>query len=239
MPQIFLPSIPDKASIKITGENAKYLLTVLRLKSGDEFIVIDGKGNRYRAGIKSTARQALVAYIKETLPPEPEPSVRVILLQGILKGQKMDLIIQKAAELGVKDIVPVITERSQIRETRKTGRWRKIALEASRQCGRSAVPEVREPSLFEEYLKSKNAVRGFIFWEEGGMALKEAFESFSALPDLIHVAIGPEGGFTEEEVRMAEEKGFITATLGRRILRAETAAISAVTLVQFMIGEMG
>lgn len=237
MPQIFLPSIPDKASIKITGENAKYLLTVLRLKSGDEFIVIDGKGNRYRAGIKSTARQALVAYIKETLPPEPEPSVRVILLQGILKGQKMDLIIQKAAELGVKDIVPVITERSQIRETRKTGRWRKIALEASRQCGRSAVPEVREPSLFEEYLKSKDAVRGFIFWEEGGKSLSDAF-SPSVQKDLF-VAIGPEGGFTKEEVRLAEEKGLIVCTLGRRILKAETAAISAVTLVQFMIGEMG
>lgn len=150
MPCLFLEAVPDKDSIKITGENARYLISVLRLRAGAELTLLDPEGSRYRARITKTARAGLEAKIMEKLLPEPEPAVGVILLQGILKGRKMDMVIQKTTELGVKEIIPLVTERAQIRETRKQGRWQKIALEASRQSGRAVVPAVRAPVKIEE-----------------------------------------------------------------------------------------
>lgn len=241
MPRIFLPSIPAKehtGSVRITGENARYIISVLRLGTGDDLTLLDPEGNQYRAEIKQTGRNNLLVELKETLSPQKEPATGIILLQGILKGRKMDLIVQKATELGVKEIIPLITERAQIRETRKQERWRKIALEASRQSGRAVVPEVKRPVKIDEFFNSfKGPVRGFIFWEQGGMSLNEAFTP--AKERLVYVAVGPEGGFTGEEVRLAEQGGLVRTTLGNRILRAETAAVSAVTLVQFLVGEMG
>ena len=153
--------------------------------------------------------------------------------------------------------LPVITERSQPRETRKVARWRKIAGEASRQSGRSIIPLVHEPKEFDQFLSSgqlerkgerekgrHGEINGFIFWEEGGLPLKEAILKVSSSPihrfpdSPIHLLIGPEGGFTKEEVSIAEGKGFIVTSLGKRILRAETASISAITLVQFLLGDL-
>jgi|Deesub1362A_J573_1020465.scaffolds.fasta_scaffold00013_231 16S rRNA (uracil1498-N3)-methyltransferase len=238
MPRIYLPSIlAGKPDVKITGENARYLLSVLRCRVGDKLIVFDSEGCHYKAEIIKTGKNNLYIELKETLPPVPEPKTGIILLQGILKGQKMDMVIQKATELGVKEIVPLITERTQIKETRKLQRWQKIAVEAARQSGRGMVPEVQKPVEVQKFFDSENAFTGFIFWEEGGVSLRDRTISCSDKP--IVVAVGPEGGFTEEEVRLAEKKGLIVATLGNRILRAETAAISAITLIQFLLGEMG
>jgi 16S rRNA (uracil1498-N3)-methyltransferase len=235
MPCIYLPSLRQKeGAVKITGENARYLLTVLRCRAGDELTLLDSLGGRYRAEIKEAGRRDLTVELKEAFPPEPEPPVGVVLLQGLLKGQKMDLVVQKATELGVREIVPVVTERAQVRQTRKPERWRKIALEASRQSGRTAAPSVREPVGFGEFLRAGDGLRGFLFWEEGGARLKEAFAPVSE--GTVHIAVGPEGGFTAEEVRMGRDRGLAVTTLGRRILRAETAAIAAVALVQFLIG---
>jgi 16S rRNA (uracil1498-N3)-methyltransferase len=234
MPRIYVPSVEAKENaLRITGETARYLITVLRCRAGDELTLIDSLGRRYRAEIKETGRRDIAVELREAYPPEPEPRVGVVLLQGMLKGQKMDLVVQKATELGVKEIVPVVTERAQVRETRKPQRWRKIALEASRQSGRAVAPAVREPVAFGEFLGAEGGLRGFIFWEEGGAPLKEAFGPVSE--GALHIAVGPEGGFAREEVRMAEERGLVATTLGSRILRAETAAIAAVALVQFLL----
>jgi 16S rRNA (uracil1498-N3)-methyltransferase len=154
--------------------------------------------------------------------------------------------------------MPVITVRSQIRETKKTARWRRIAEEAARQSGRSVIPVIHEPVEFKKSFdrssrlrpgdaeaRRREEVKGFIFWEEKGFSLNEAIKKISVSPghpftgSPIHLLIGPEGGFTKEEVTLAQEKGLIVTSFGRRILRAETAAISAVTLVQFLFGDMG
>ena len=260
MPRIFLPITNlIENQVSITGEKARYLITVLRCKKGDELIVFDGKGNCLRTNVLRTDRREVTVEVLETFPCVTESPVNIILVQGLLKGQKMDMVIQKATELGVREIQPVITERSQARETRKVIRWKKISEEASKQSGRGIVPIIGEPvklnDFFEELDKSQRhgdteirgqkKIEGFIFWEEGGMPLKEAILKISPSPILrfrvspIHLLIGPEGGFTREEIVLAENKGFIVTSLGKRILRAETAAISAVTLVQFSLGDLG
>lgn len=236
MPRIFLESIGETAATA-TGETARYLLNVLRLKPGDAITVLDGKGASYRAGIVKADKREVRLAIHERLPEEPENTTGITLIQGILKSDRMDLVVQKATELGVLCIVPAVTERSQVRKTRKTPRWAKIALEASRQSGRAVPPAVNEPVPLEQALKE--AEGGLIFWEEGGVPLKEAAEGFAGSDSrAITLAVGPEGGFSGEEIGMAGEYGFTAVSLGNNILRAETAAIVAVALTRHVLGEM-
>jgi 16S rRNA (uracil1498-N3)-methyltransferase len=169
-----------------------------------------------------------------------ESGLDIILAQGLLKGEKMDFVIQKATELGVTAIIPAVTERSQIRETRKHPRWKKIAEEASRQSGRTRVPEIFETCSFEDIFNCSalTSGKGIIFWEQAGEELSGILNRLS-VADKICLLIGPEGGFSEKEALSASAKGFLTATLGSRILRAETAAIAAVSVIQFALGDMG
>ncbi|MDO9288829.1 MAG: 16S rRNA (uracil(1498)-N(3))-methyltransferase [Thermodesulfovibrionales bacterium] len=257
--RIILPKEQIKGQrITISGEKARYLISVLRCNAGDELQVFDGEGSFYKSRISGIDNKEVKIDLLEKIPFDTESPLNLILIQGILKGDKMDWVIQKATELGVKEIIPAITERGQIRETRKAARWRKIAEEASRQSGRSMVPAVREPVEFSSLLMadSSMALRGFIFWEEGGIRMQDAIKQLQgaerrapgidkenpgpmpyALCPML-VVVGPEGGFTKEEVRLAESRGLIATSLGKRILRAETAAISAVTLVQFLMGDI-
>ncbi len=251
MPRIFISDTSvQEGQISITGERARYLISVLKCGKGDEITLFDGKGNCYRTNIVKTGKRVVITGVLEAFHCNTESPVNIILLQGLLKGQKMDLIVQKATELGVREIQPIITVRSQTRETKKVGRWQKIAEEASRQAGRSVVLLIHEPIHFNDYLSSlvnchlPLTLRGFIFWEEGGISLKDATKKISLstvqrISDFpVHILIGPEGGFTKNETALAESKGFIITSLGKRILKAETAAISAITLVQFLLGDL-
>jgi 16S rRNA (uracil1498-N3)-methyltransferase len=243
MSRVFLSAVNFKENrISITDEKAKYLVSVLRCKKGDELIVFDGEGNCFRTTIIKADRREVVAEVIEKFPCNLESPLNITLVQGLLKGEKMDLVVQKTTELGVKEICPVITERSQLRETKKIARWRKIAGEASRQSGRSVVPVIHEPVEFMNFLKSQwSGVRcqGIIFYEEGGVTLKDAISSFIFHPSSFFVIIGPEGGFTRAEIDLAKENGFLVTSLGKRTLRAETAAITSVTLIQFLFGDIG
>lgn len=238
MPRLFL-SDSDLHSrlISIRGAKARYLATVLRSCAGDPLQIHDDKGNAYSSVIVSVTGKEVTAELVEKIDFDAESALHMTLLQGLLKGEKMDLVVQKATELGVKEIVPVVTQRCQVRETRKTVRWRKIAEEASRQAGRNSVPLVHETVEFDR-LGSLSLPEGIIFWERGGESLSDTLKSFRGCPG-ISLFTGPEGGFSEEEIKSATEKGFIRATLGRRTLRAETAAITAVAITQFFLGDIG
>jgi 16S rRNA (uracil1498-N3)-methyltransferase len=251
MPRIFLPLIRIVDNrIAITGEKARYLTSVVRCRKGDDLIVFGGGADCFRTTISEISRQEIIAEVKEKFICDLESPVRIILAQALLKGEKMDMVIQKTTELGVTEIMPVITSRSQLRETRKLSRWKKIAEEASRQSGRNVIPVVHEPVEFVSIFFDQASLfkAGLILYEENGMRLSKAEQ---ALKHLLNgtatpftdrgllVVIGPEGGFTEDEIALAREKGLIVVSLGQRILRAETAAISAVTLVQFLFGDMG
>ncbi|MEW5745047.1 MAG: 16S rRNA (uracil(1498)-N(3))-methyltransferase [Nitrospirota bacterium] len=244
-------AIAQRIDISLPPDTSRYLLSVLRCSKGDRIEVIDGKGKAYDAEITGmTKREVRIAILGER-QAAAEPPVPLFLCQGVLKGEKMDMVIQKATELGVKEIVPLIAERSLVRETRKVQRWGKIAEEAAEQSGRAVIPLVREPMTFAAFfsLQRAESLRGMIFWERTGLPLREALSrialppgSSSGDPSLhpygsspLHLFIGPEGGFSIDEVHRAEAQGIVPVTLGSRILRAETAAIVAVALVQFIL----
>jgi 16S rRNA (uracil1498-N3)-methyltransferase len=240
MPRIYLP-VPEflNKRISITDEKAHYLASVLRCGKGDCLIIFDGKGNCFRTTVITADKREVVAEVAEKIPCDLESNLNITLVQGLLKGEKMDMVVQKTTELGVKEILPVITNRSQLRDTKKIARWRKIAEEASRQSGRSMVPVVHETVGFDNFLSARDSIHGIVFYEEEGVGLTEAVSSLVPHHSSLFVLIGPEGGFTKEEITLTKEKGLIVASIGKRILRAETAAISAVTLAQFLLGDMG
>ena len=240
--RIFVPpeDIAKKESIKLNEDKSHYLISVLRCKKGDTISVIDGKGKAYEAGVVEISKKHVFINILRETVLDTESPLNLILCQGILKGEKMDMVIQKATELGVKEIIPLITERCIVKETRKVKRWQKIAEEAAEQCGRAVIPTIHEPVEFGLLftVHCSQQMNGFIFWEEGGLSLKDAISKLAIHPfthSPIHLLVGPEGGFTSEEVKLAEDHGFIRTTLGKRTLRAETAAIVSVALVQFLL----
>lgn len=241
MHRIFLQEISLlKRPVVIRDEKAHYLFSVLRCKTGDRIIVTDEKGCSYTTLILSASKKEVTIDITGDYTLDTESKLNIILVQGLLKGEKMDFVIQKTTELGVSAIIPVITERSQLRETRKHSRWKKIAEEASRQSGRTKVPEIFEICSFKTVFDIPVLIsaKGIIFWEEGGEKLN-ALTSKLSQADKVSLIIGPEGGFSEKEVLLAIEKGFLNATLGSRTLRAETAAIAAVSITQFALGDLG
>ena len=265
MPRLYYPvSDIEDNKIPITGDKARYLISVLRWKKGDKLTIFDGKGRCFRTQIEKAGRKEVVAKVIETFSDDIESPLHIILIQGLLKGDKMDLVIQRTTELGVREIIPALTKRSQLRETKKVNRWRKIAAESSRQSGRSVIPVVHEPLDFKNIFEVKRSVEklcGLIFYEEGGMSLSQAVQQkmmqdagfrmhdigSNKIPQKhklqdesspIYIFVGPEGGFTTEEIALAQDKGLVVTSFGRRILRAETAAISAITLVQFLLGDM-
>jgi 16S rRNA (uracil1498-N3)-methyltransferase len=240
MIRLFLP--PEQLTSKqiiITGDQARYLSLVLRVKPGDILTVFDGLGYQHTCKILQSHKKKVIAERTKKEPYSVESPISIILAQGIPKGDKMDLIIQKSTELGVRKIIPLITERSQIRYTQKIDRWRKIALSASQQCGRNKIPEIDEPTEFKEFLKQTRGELGIIFSEEEkDRNLKKIMSTFRNTQQII-LFIGPEGGFSREEVAIATEKGFITASLGPRILRTETAPITAISIIQYELGDIG
>jgi 16S rRNA (uracil1498-N3)-methyltransferase len=240
MPRIFIPHIDTAQDIvSIEGEKAHYIFSVLRCSPGDTLFITDDQGITWSAEISSISKRAALVKITGTLDIHAESGLDLVLLQGLLKGGKMDLVIQKATELGVKRIVPLISERSQIRETRKVGRWEKIAEEASRQCGRNLTPSVAEPAEFGAALQRYCApeAQGVILWEDGGKPFSSCLKALSSEKQVL-LCIGPEGGFSSKEVIFASENGFIVSSLGKRILRAETASIAALSIIQFVLGDL-
>ena len=232
---IFLsPEELSSEQVIIADNQAKHL-SVLRVKTGESITVFDGLGYKYDCKILQINKKNFIAEKLSKAPYSAESPLSITLAQGIAKGEKMDFIIQKATELGVSRIIPLITERSQVRHTAKIERWRKIALSAAQQSCRGIVPEINEPVSLEVFLEVRHI--GIIFYEdEPGKHLKQTLKEFKNSKE-ITLLIGPEGGFSKGEVSAAVEKGFLEASLGPRILRTETAAINAISIIQYELGD--
>lgn len=203
----------------------------------------DLKGNDFRGRILRFSDAEASIFIFDAFPSPTESSLEIILLQALPEKERMELIIQKATELGVSVILPFQSERSislEERETKqkKAHRWQQIALKAVRQSRRAKVPEVGECRPFQEVLGGcgEEGLK-ILLWEKEGQNLKGVLRR--PLPQKIYAAVGPEGGFTEKEVEWARKKGFIPVKLGHRILRTETAAITVVGILQFELGDLG
>jgi len=239
MTRIFVDTkVREHSTLEVSGDKSHYLSVVLRSVPGDALIVIDTHGSSFHARIASFGKKTAQLDILDRCEPVPEPPLRIVLLQALLKGEKMDIVIQKATELGVSQVIPVITERSLVRETRKLLRWQKIAEEASRQCGRATIPDIAELQELGTAMKQADVSSSrIIFWEQGGAPFSSILGAAAGCHRII-LCTGPEGGFSEAEVSTAEAEGFRTASLGQRILRAETAAIAVVTITQYVLGDL-
>lgn len=238
MPRVYVPhSVGPSESITVKGETARYLNSVLRLKRGDTLSIYDNEGEHFDARVASASRGSMELDIAARLPKPQEPPGGVVLAMGMLKGQKNDLVVQKAVELGVNAIVPLVTRRTVLKETRKLERWQKIAHEAARQCGRPGIPTINSPQQLVVFLDAKK-ISGVVFYEEKGPQPLMP-EDVTPGPDgLFYLAVGPEGGFEPEEIGMLKEAGFRVRTLGNNILRAETASIATVAIVQYLMGRL-
>jgi len=238
---------PDPALSKddfefLTADDSRHALTVLRLKAGTQVEVISG-GLRWLAEIVGEESR-IVCVRKLSLLPSTEPKLAVTLFQGIPKADKMDWIVQKATELGVSRIIPVAMERSVVRLSeadgrKKTERWQKISREAGKQCGRCVLPEICPPATIEQLAAGTDLpALNVVPWEEaegfGPLALHNAWPK----TDSLGILIGPEGGISNREIGLLKSEGFLPMTLGKRILRTETAGIAAVASLMSLYGEM-
>ncbi|MFV0314731.1 MAG: 16S rRNA (uracil(1498)-N(3))-methyltransferase [Anaerotignum sp.] len=241
MPKFFVePSQIKENSIHFLEDDAKHIKTVLRANKGDEIIVCDGLGTDYVCRIASL-EDGVVAEIISNEPCQSEPKTKITLYQGLPKADKMELIIQKCVELGVDRIVAVSTKRCIVKldkkEEKKLVRWQKIAEAAAKQSGRGKIPEIAMKVLsFSEALCEAKAMDGAIipYENEKDCGLRSFVEGFSGAE--VGVFIGPEGGFTEEEIQTAKDAGVLPVTLGKRILRTETAGMTAIAILLYELG---
>jgi 16S rRNA (uracil1498-N3)-methyltransferase len=223
--------------IHIEGGTFHYLRKVLRMKTGDVFSGFDGTGTEYTIQIGAAEDVSFEGELLESKKRfDIETPFNLHLFQSIPKSGKMDSIIRDVSQLGVKKIVPVISKRvignfPAERISRKTERWRKIASESSRISGRELVTEISEVMRFEDAVKTPSDV-SIIFWEGSTTFLKQIIQKLPAIKTnaLVKIFVGPEGGYTEEEVSLAERCGAMTASIGKRILKVETASVIAAAL---------
>ncbi|RLC23499.1 MAG: 16S rRNA (uracil(1498)-N(3))-methyltransferase [Deltaproteobacteria bacterium] len=232
--------------IFITGSDAAHIKKVLRMKSGDRIGLFDGRGFEYEAKIENLlAGSVEVSIIKRFLSASESP-VQIIVAQSLLKDKKMDILARQLTEIGVARLIAFTSIRSVPRPDKKRllarrKRWEKIAIESLKQCGRGYVTEIGETITFNDIIKMDNECDlKIVFWENESKPISDAVQQ-------VHVGhyrkilavLGPEGGFSEKEIEDARDCGFVTASLGPRILRAETAAVAACTILQYLFGDMG
>ncbi|HET6976625.1 MAG TPA: 16S rRNA (uracil(1498)-N(3))-methyltransferase [Pyrinomonadaceae bacterium] len=230
-----------KQIVTLGTDEARHLREVLRLKTGDEVFVFDGHGREFRSIVETSRRDSAELRIEaEVEPAKPESHLQLNLCVALLKGDKFDLVVQKTTELGVKKITPLITRYADIHlrdaadATKRLARWQRIALEAAKQSGRAFVPEISLPVKFDSVLDTDSL--GVMFSERDGERLENltaqtASQSLTAL-------VGSEGGWSDDEIESARARNFHVITLGGRVLRAETAAITVTVLLQHHFGDL-
>jgi 16S rRNA (uracil1498-N3)-methyltransferase len=233
-------------TVVIGGSQARHMQAVLRMKAGDRIILIDETGMQYEARIDCfRSKLAEISLLQGPTPTEPSLG-EIIIAQAFLKSRKMDQLVRQLSELGASTFIPFFCRRSVPtpngrRMRARTGRWQRIAGEALKQCRRT-LPLIINPAVsFEDALAlCAECDLKLVFWEESARPLAEIhmLEADGKVENIV-IMIGPEGGFTATEIQLAESSGFISASLGPRILRSETAALSACTLVQFLFGDSG
>ncbi len=241
MPKFFINKNDiSRGQVQLFGEDEKHIKTVLRAREGEEVTLCDGEGMDYHCRIVSLERGVLLDVLSKEVC-ETEPKTKITLYQGLPKADKMELIIQKCVELGVDRIVAVSTERSIVKldkkETKKLERWQKIAEAAAKQSGRGKIPEV-----CQQVLKFKDAVAeaktlddAIIPYEmERERGIRTFVQDFKG--ESMGVFIGPEGGFADEEIALAQKNGITPVTLGKRILRTETAGMVTTAIVLYELG---
>ena len=241
--RIFVPgALVTGAEIVLPEQAGEHLTRVLRLPPGAPFTLFNGDGGEFSAALKATAGKRVLAQVLAHTAVERESPLAVTLLQGIARGERMDLIVQKATELGVTRIVPFLAERSVVKldarqRVRKREHWQAIATSACEQCGRNRVPEIVEPTLLGDAVDAlaTDALR-LVLAADGETSLAQVTKQ-ATVPAIV-LLIGPEGGLADNEQKFALVNGFGACRLGPRIMRTETAGIAALAALQALVGDL-
>jgi len=233
-------NISDKR-ILIDGEDVLHISRVLRMREGDELTICDGDKTDYLCKISSISKKEVICDIITRIENQNESDVLVTLYQGVPKGAKMDLIIQKCVELGITEIVPVAAERSIVKIKPgefggKRTRYQRVAYEAAKQCGRGIIPAIAEVTTFKSADMTRHDLIIIAYEDEKGTTLKSLLKANLKAKD-IAIVIGPEGGLERAEVDVLTQKGGTAVTLGPRILRTETAGMAALAMILYEIEE--
>lgn len=239
-PRFFTDNISDETAV-VSGEDVKHITSVLRMKKGGLAVLCDGAQNDYLAELEDTDGGCCTFKVLEKNANEAEPNIHLRLFQAVPKGDKMEFIVQKAVECGASEIIPIFTKRCVSRPdekqmAKKLPRYQKIALEAAKQCGRGIIPTVKKAvdfSNIKNFISPENT--GIMFYECSETPLKNAVSKFKRNVDIV---IGSEGGFEPAEAEELGKLGFAAVSLGKRILRCETAPIAAISILMNMTGNM-
>ena len=224
---------------RITGEDVAHITKVLRLKAGDSVVLCDGCESDYTCTISSMDKSEIILDIDSITPNGAESDVSITLYQGLPKSDKMDFIIQKCVELGVDRIVPVESARCVAKikdDEKKRQRWQRIAEEAAKQCGRGKIPQIGNAISFDKAITEEHDLKIMPYECERQGNLADALAD-AKVPGTLAIYIGPEGGFEQSEADKACDAGVKTVTLGKRILRCETAGLATVSAVMYALGQ--
>jgi len=229
----------------LEGRDVRHIRTVLRLVPGDEVSLVDGQGWQYRARITGSTPRSVSLLLLEQYPAIPESHLEITMGQGFLRARKMDRMVRQLTELGASWFIPFIAERSvprpmPARLAARRHRWETIAREALKQCGRSQATQIGQVVSFQEVISASQAYDLKIIFHNTGTDTRYA-SCLGAMKEVRNVMalIGPEGGFTEKEVRSAFDAGFIPVSLGPRMMKADTAAMAACAILQHVLGDLG
>lgn len=240
IPRIYIDETLQAGTLLVLqGPSAHYIGSVLRKSAGDALRVFNGRGGEFNASIQSVQRHCVELQIREHLPIEHESPLRCQLGLAMSRGERMDWALQKTTELGVTHITPLATSRCELkltgeRITRKTAHWQQIAVSACEQCGRNRVPGIAPPAGLEAWIATVDTELALVCTADGA-----GIDTYAQrAPRSLSLLIGPEGGLTAEEVALATRSGFNTLKLGPRVLRTETAPVTAIALAQLLWGDL-
>ena len=251
VPRVYLDQPLDSgAELTLDKAAAHYLVSVLRLRAGDALIAFNGSGGEYTALLQAATHKAATIRVgNHRLGVKPSP-VQLILAIGLSRGERMDWVIQKAVELGVNEIIPLFTERCEVklkgeRALKKQGHWQQIAISACEQSQRNDVPVIKTAQPFGEFLTttatpstSSDTELRVILDPRAEHSLGSILLKQSTSTEAVVLFSGPEGGFSDGEIEIAQQKGILSVGLGPRVLRTETAPLAALSIVQALIGDM-
>ncbi len=246
MHRFFAPAMdPGDDAVDLPRDEAEHLTRVLRLGAGDTVSVFDGRGRECLARVVSAARTRARVQILSHVEPAAEPAVALTLVQAVLKGDKMDDIVRDAVMLGAAAIQPIVTKRSEVTvaallRNARVDRWKRVALASVKQSRRAVVPEVRTPLAFETLLAEPLPALAIMLVEPAAAAEVEPIGILrrERTPPDAWVLVGPEGGWVEAEWTSARERGFRLITLGDRTLRADAVPVAAISVLQFLWGDL-
>ena len=240
IPRIYTgQALQPNSIVELEPGPSQHLSRVLRMKVGDGLILFDGRGGQYPATISAIDRKLVAASTGDSDPVERESGLDLQLGIAISRGDRMDQVVQKATELGVRTIAPLLTERTEVRlgserGDKKLRHWQQVATSACEQCGRNRLPQILAPQSLEQWLQTVRADVRLVLHHTAGNT-----DPGSASPATVALLVGPEGGLGPQEIDAAERAGFRSLQLGPRILRTETAPLAAIAILQARWGDMG